>query len=57
VLNQSSSALGNGWTLDGEGRAMSKSIGNVIEPEKMDAVKLREESDKKRLRAAVGKIK
>jgi isoleucyl-tRNA synthetase len=23
----------NGWTLDGEGRAMSKSIGNVIEPE------------------------
>src|SRR6185295_8587732 len=25
----------NGWTLDGEGRAMSKSIGNVIEPEKI----------------------
>jgi isoleucyl-tRNA synthetase len=23
----------NGWTLDGEGRAMSKSIGNVIDPE------------------------
>jgi isoleucyl-tRNA synthetase len=23
----------NGWTLDGEGRAMSKSVGNVIEPE------------------------
>ncbi|HET8550540.1 MAG TPA: isoleucine--tRNA ligase [Bryobacteraceae bacterium] len=23
----------NGWTLDGEGRAMSKSIGNVIEPD------------------------
>jgi isoleucyl-tRNA synthetase len=25
----------NGWTLDGEGRAMSKSLGNVIEPEKI----------------------
>jgi Isoleucyl-tRNA synthetase len=25
----------NGWTLDGEGRAMSKSVGNVIEPEKI----------------------
>ncbi len=25
--------LTNGWTLDGEGRAMSKSIGNTIEPE------------------------
>ncbi|MEZ5355986.1 MAG: isoleucine--tRNA ligase [Bryobacteraceae bacterium] len=25
----------NGWTLDGEGRAMSKSIGNVIEPDKI----------------------
>ena len=25
----------NGWTLDGEGRAMSKSLGNVIEPEKV----------------------
>lgn len=25
----------NGWTLDGEGRAMSKSIGNTIEPEKI----------------------
>ncbi len=25
----------NGWTLDGEGRAMSKSLGNVIEPEKL----------------------
>jgi isoleucyl-tRNA synthetase len=24
-----------GWTLDGEGRAMSKSVGNVIEPEKI----------------------
>jgi isoleucyl-tRNA synthetase len=23
----------NGWTLDGEGKAMSKSLGNVIEPE------------------------
>jgi isoleucyl-tRNA synthetase len=23
----------HGWTLDGEGRAMSKSIGNIIEPE------------------------
>ena len=25
----------HGWTLDGEGRAMSKSVGNVIEPEKI----------------------
>ncbi len=25
----------NGWTLDGEGRAMSKSVGNVVEPEKL----------------------
>jgi isoleucyl-tRNA synthetase len=25
----------NGWTLDGDGRAMSKSIGNVIEPDKI----------------------
>jgi isoleucyl-tRNA synthetase len=25
----------NGWTLDGEGRAMSKSLGNVISPEKI----------------------
>ncbi|MFN3323446.1 MAG: isoleucine--tRNA ligase [Bryobacteraceae bacterium] len=25
----------HGWTLDGEGRAMSKSLGNVIEPEKI----------------------
>ena len=25
----------NGWTLDSEGRAMSKSLGNVIEPEKI----------------------
>jgi isoleucyl-tRNA synthetase len=25
----------NGWTLDGEGRAMSKSIGNVIEPDEI----------------------
>jgi isoleucyl-tRNA synthetase len=25
----------NGWTLDGEGKAMSKSVGNVIEPEKI----------------------
>jgi isoleucyl-tRNA synthetase len=25
----------NGWTLDGEGRAMSKSLGNVIGPEKV----------------------
>jgi len=25
----------HGWTLDGEGRAMSKSLGNVIEPEKV----------------------
>jgi isoleucyl-tRNA synthetase len=25
----------NGWTLDGEGKAMSKSIGNVIEPDKI----------------------
>ena len=25
----------NGWTLDGDGRAMSKSLGNVIEPEKI----------------------
>ena len=25
----------NGWTLDGEGRAMSKSLGNTIEPEKI----------------------
>ncbi len=25
----------NGWTLDGEGRAMSKSLGNVIGPEKI----------------------
>jgi isoleucyl-tRNA synthetase len=25
----------SGWTLDGEGRAMSKSLGNVIEPEKI----------------------
>lgn len=25
----------NGWTLDGQGRAMSKSIGNTIEPEKI----------------------
>lgn len=25
----------NGWTLDGQGRAMSKSVGNVIEPEKI----------------------
>ena len=25
----------NGWTLDGEGRAMSKSLGNVIEPEEI----------------------
>ena len=27
--------LTNGWTLDGQGRAMSKSVGNVIEPEKI----------------------
>ncbi len=27
--------LTNGWTLDGEGRAMSKSLGNTIEPEKI----------------------
>ncbi|MBM3724042.1 MAG: isoleucine--tRNA ligase [Acidobacteria bacterium] len=25
----------NGWTLDGDGRAMSKSVGNVVEPEKI----------------------
>jgi isoleucyl-tRNA synthetase len=25
----------NGWTLDGEGRAMSKSLGNVISPEEV----------------------
>jgi isoleucyl-tRNA synthetase len=25
----------HGWTLDGEGRAMSKSIGNIIEPDKI----------------------
>ena len=25
----------NGWTLDGEGRAMSKSLGNTIEPDKI----------------------
>jgi isoleucyl-tRNA synthetase len=25
----------HGWTLDGEGRAMSKSLGNVIEPEEI----------------------
>jgi len=25
----------NGWTLDGEGKAMSKSVGNVVEPEKI----------------------
>jgi isoleucyl-tRNA synthetase len=25
----------NGWQLDGEGRAMSKSLGNVIEPEQI----------------------
>ncbi|MBK5295353.1 MAG: isoleucine--tRNA ligase [Acidobacteriia bacterium] len=25
----------NGWTLDGEGKAMSKSIGNVVEPDKI----------------------
>ena len=25
----------NGWTLDGEGKAMSKSVGNVIEPDKI----------------------
>jgi isoleucyl-tRNA synthetase len=25
----------NGWALDGEGRAMSKSLGNVVEPEKI----------------------
>ena len=25
----------NGWTLDGEGRAMSKSVGNVIAPEEL----------------------
>ena len=25
----------NGWALDGEGRAMHKSLGNVIEPEKV----------------------
>jgi isoleucyl-tRNA synthetase len=25
----------SGWTLDGEGRAMSKSLGNVIEPDKI----------------------
>ncbi len=25
----------HGWTLDGEGRAMSKSVGNIIEPEKI----------------------
>ena len=25
----------NGWTLDGEGRAMSKSLGNVISPEEI----------------------
>ena len=25
----------NGWTLDGEGRAMSKSLGNVVEPDKV----------------------
>lgn len=29
------SSVTNGWTLDGEGRAMSKSIGNVIEPAKI----------------------
>jgi len=28
-------ALTNGWTLDGEGKAMSKSLGNTIEPEKI----------------------
>jgi isoleucyl-tRNA synthetase len=27
--------LTNGWTLDGEGKAMSKSLGNTIEPEKI----------------------
>ncbi|MFN0107026.1 MAG: isoleucine--tRNA ligase [Bryobacteraceae bacterium] len=27
--------LTNGWTLDGDGRAMSKSLGNTIEPEKI----------------------
>ncbi len=27
--------LTNGWTLDKDGRAMSKSLGNVIEPEKI----------------------
>ncbi|MSV28851.1 MAG: isoleucine--tRNA ligase [Bryobacterales bacterium] len=26
-------AVTNGWALDGEGRAMSKSLGNVVEPE------------------------
>ncbi len=26
----------NGWVLDGEGRAMHKSLGNVIEPEKIN---------------------
>jgi len=25
----------HGWTLDGEGRAMSKSVGNIIEPDKI----------------------
>jgi isoleucyl-tRNA synthetase len=25
----------NGWTLDGEGRAMSKSLGNTVEPDKV----------------------
>ena len=25
----------NGWTLDGEGRAMSKSLGNVIDPDEI----------------------
>ncbi len=25
----------HGWTLDAEGRAMSKSLGNIIEPEKI----------------------
>jgi isoleucyl-tRNA synthetase len=25
----------NGWTLDGQGRAMSKSLGNVVEPDKI----------------------
>ena len=28
-------SITNGWTLDGEGRAMSKSLGNTIEPEKI----------------------